>query len=177
MNIKRKIHKSIKAHLNKKEITLITGSRQVGKTTIMQELCKELKKKRKKYFFFNLDFEEDFKFFESQSKLLQKLKLEVGIKNAFVFIDEIQRKKDAGLFLKGLFDKKLPYKFIVSGSGTLELKAKIQESLFGRKRVFEVLPITFKEFVNFKTNYKYENKLKNFFALKKQKLMNFYLNI
>jgi hypothetical protein len=38
-----------------------------------------------------------------------------------VFIDEIQRKQDAGLFLKGLYDQDLPWKFVVSGSGSLAL--------------------------------------------------------
>ena len=56
----------------------------------------------------------------------------------YVFIDEIQRREDAGLFLKGLYDLNLPYKFIVSGSGSIELKEKIHESLVGRKRVFEL---------------------------------------
>jgi len=48
--------------------------------------------------------------------------LELGKERSYVFIDEIQRKENVGLFLKGLFDLKLPYKFIVSGSGSLELK-------------------------------------------------------
>ncbi|MDR2411708.1 MAG: AAA family ATPase [Candidatus Peribacteria bacterium] len=55
-----------------------------------------------------------------------------------------------------MYDLDLNYKFIVSGSGSLELKEKIHESLAGRKRVFECFPINFKEFVNYKTNYKYE---------------------
>ena len=64
----------------------------------------------------------------------------VGLQNkgVHVFIDEIQRKENAGLFLKGIYDLDLPYKFILSGSGSLELKEKIQESLTGRKRLFEL---------------------------------------
>ena len=53
----------------------------------------------------------------------------------------------------------LPYKFIVSGSGSVELKEKIHESLAGRKRMFELGTVAFDEFVNYKTDYKYENKL------------------
>ena len=56
----------------------------------------------------------------------------------YAFIDKIQRREDAGLFLKGLYDLNLPYKFIVSGSGSIELKEKIHESLVGRKRVFDL---------------------------------------
>ena len=95
-----------------------------------------------------------------------------------VFIDEIQRKDDAGLFLKGIFDMKTPYKFVVSGSGSLELRAKISESMAGRKQLFAVDPISFKEFVNFKTNYQYEDKLVDFFkleALKTDRLLSEYM--
>lgn len=92
----------------------------------------------------------------------------MGKSDGFVFIDEIQRKEDAGLFLKGLYDMNLPYKFIVSGSGSLELREKIHESLAGRKRIFELTTLNFIEFINHKTNYKYEQNLPEFFAVEKQ---------
>lgn len=59
----------------------------------------------------------------------------------------------------------MPYKFIVSGSGSIELKEKIHELLVGRKRIFELTTLTFEEFVNFKTDYKYENNLGEFFEI------------
>ena len=82
-----------------------------------------------------------------------------------MFIDEIQRKENAGLFLKGIFDMNTPYKFIISGSGSLELKARIPESMAGRKQLFTVDPVSFEEFVNLKTNYKYEDRIDAFFAI------------
>ena len=63
----------------------------------------------------------------------------------------------------------LPYKFIISGSGSMELKEKIHESLAGRKRLFEVWTVTFLEFVNYRTNYKYENRIDDFFEVETQK--------
>ena len=177
--IKRKLFKELKNHLENKEISLIVGPRQVGKTTLMQSLKKHLELLDKKTIFLNLDYEEDKKFFTTQENLIKKIKLELGKKPGFVFIDEIQRKENAGLFLKGLYDLNLPYKFIVSGSGSLELKENIHESLTGRKRLFELNPVAFDEFVNFKTDYKYEDKLFDFFVLEKEKTLNFlneYLN-
>jgi len=47
----------------------------------------------------SLDFEEHQRFFSSQLALVQRLDLEFGRKPGFVFIDEIQRKENAGLFL------------------------------------------------------------------------------
>ena len=82
-----------------------------------------------------------------------------------VFIDEIQRKENAGLFLKGLYDLGLSYKFVVSGSGSLELKEKIHESLAGRKRVFEMTTLSFEEYLNFKTQNRYQDSLPDFFSV------------
>lgn len=175
MIIKRDIYEDLKDHLEKKEITLLIGPRQVGKTTLLLELEKEMRKKGKKTVFFNLDLEEDRYFFGSQRQLVKKIELELGKERGYVFVDEIQRKENAGLFLKGIYDRLLPYKLIVSGSGSLELKEKIYESLVGRKRVFELTPITFEEFVDFKTNYQYENRLTEFFKIEKEKTSEFLL--
>ena len=177
--IKRKLFEELKNHLESKEISLIVGPRQVGKTTLMQSLQKHLEVLEEKTVFLNLDYEEDKKFFATQNNLIKKIELEFGKKPGFVFIDEIQRKENAGLFLKGLYDLNLPYKFIVSGSGSLELKENIHESLTGRKRLFELNPIAFDEFVNFKTDYRYDGRLFDFFVLEKEKTLNFlneYLN-
>ena len=177
--IKRKLFKELKNHLGNKEISLIVGPRQVGKTTLMQSLQKHLELLKKKTVFLNLDYEEDKKFFATQNNLIKKIELELGKKPGFVFIDEIQRKENAGLFLKGLYDLNLPYKFIVSSSGSLELKENIHESLTGRKRLFELNPVAFDEFVNFKTDYQYDGRLFDFFVLEKEKTLNFlneYLN-
>jgi len=171
--IKRKIFNEVKEHLNKKEISLIVGPRQVGKTTIMKELKNYLEVQGKKLLFLSLDYESDSAFFNSQEDLLRKIKLELGNEKGFVFIDEIQRKENAGVFLKGIYDLGLPYKFIVSGSGSLELKEKINESLAGRKRDFFMDPVDFEEFVDFKTEYKYKGRLKEFFEIEKQKSFNF----
>lgn len=177
--IKRALLKDLKEHLSKKEISLIIGPRQAGKTTLMLLLKEHLEKMGKRTLFFNLDIESHKRFFNSQAELIKKIQLEIGKKQGFVFIDEIQRKEDAGLFLKGIYDMGLPYKFIVSGSGSLELKERIHESLTGRKRVFEVSTLTFKEFIDFRTGYRYEKKLSDFFDVEREKaevLLDEYLN-
>lgn len=177
--IKRALLARLKRHLSQKEISLIIGPRQSGKTTLMLLLKEYLEKTGQKTVFLNLDIEADNQFLTTQAKLIQKIQLEIGRQKGFVFIDEIQRKENAGLFLKGIYDMNLPYKFIVSGSGSLELKEKIHESLVGRKRIFKLSTLNFEEFVNFKTNYQYEKKLQDFFNLEKEKtgnLLEEYLN-
>jgi predicted AAA+ superfamily ATPase len=178
--IKRKLFEKIKEHIiNQKEITFIVGPRQSGKTTLMLLLKKHIEEKGGRTLFLNLDIETHKEFVTSQEKLIRKIELEIGKNKGFVFIDEIQRKENAGLFLKGIYDLNLPWKFIVSGSGSVDLKEKIKESLAGRKRIFELSTISFDEFVNFKTNYKYEKKLYDFFSVNTTegyKLLEEYLN-
>jgi len=167
--IERKLFSDLVNHLNQKEISIIIGPRQSGKTTLMDMLREHLDKRGERTLYLNLDIEWDRPHFDSQSALLQKIELELGKERGYVFIDEIQQKENAGLFLKGLFDLKLPYKLIVSGSGSLELKEKIHESLVGRKRLFELTTITFDEFVHHKTGYKYKGNLAGFLEIEKDK--------
>jgi hypothetical protein len=178
MLIKRSIYPKLLSHLKNEEITLLVGPRQAGKTTLMMALIDELKEKKQKYLYLNLDIEKDRYFFTSQGKLIEKIKIEIGNGRGFIFIDEIQRKEDAGLFLKGISDMKLPYKFIVTGSGSVELKEKIYESLAGRKRIFEIYPLTFYEFADYKTDYLYSKDLEAFLNIDpntRKKLLEEYL--
>lgn len=163
--IKREVFSKLLDHLKNPEITMLIGSRQAGKTTLMELLKNELKAKGEEIVSLNLEREEDLPFFKNQIALVDKLKLNFGNKKGYVFIDEIQRLENAGLFLKGIYDRNLPYKLVVTGSGSLELKEKIHESLSGRKRMFEISTLSLEEFVNFKTDYKYENRLKDFFTI------------
>lgn len=179
MPIKRYIFSDLVDHLPKKEISLIVGPRQAGKTTLMLQLQDNLKKKGERTLFLSLDFEIDMPHFVTQGTLLDRIKLEFGKRKGYVFIDEIQRKENAGLFLKGLYDMQTPYKFIVSGSGSVELKEKVHESLAGRKRMFELQTVSPKEFINYKTGYRYEDRLNKYFQINKAESLNFlieYLN-
>ena len=179
MKIKRELYQELTKHLPAKEISLIVGPRQAGKTTLMQSLKKTLDRQGERTLFLNLDVETDKQYFAAQQNLSDKIRLEFGDQKGFVFIDEIQRKENAGLFLKGLYDQNIPCKFIISGSGSLELKEKIHESLVGRKRLFELNPVSFKEFLHFKTGYRYENNLSEFLGIEASKipaLLSEYLN-
>lgn len=171
--IKRTIFDALEKHLTEPEMTILIGPRQVGKTYLMKLLQNHLEIKAEKTVFLSLDIEDHKQQFISQTALLNYLRLQIGETHAFVFIDEIQRKEDAGLFLKGLYDMGLPYKFIVSGSGSLDLKTKIKESMAGRKQLFVIEPVSFAEFVNFKTEYRYEDKLPDFFTIETNRTQSF----
>ena len=163
--IARKIKSKLLDSLKLKEITILIGARQIGKTTILKDIIKGLKNA----LYFNLDIEQDNKYFNSQQEFLSKIQLEVGNEKAYIFIDEIQQKEDAGRFLKGLYDMDLPYKFIATGSGSIELKEKIGEALTGRKHLIEMSSVSFEEFIDYKTSYKYTKSLAAFYSVEKTK--------
>lgn len=144
--IQRSLFPGLLAHLDKPEFSLILGPRQAGKTTLMRMLAAELDKKGRPHATFNLDVVEDAQHFVSQHALAAEVRRRIGDTNAVVFIDEAQRLPNAGLFFKGLYDLGTGCKYVISGSGSLELKANIIEPLTGRKRVFLCLPLSFTEY-------------------------------
>jgi len=150
--VERKIFPELINHLKKEEITVITGSRQTGKTTLLYQLKDYLvKQKNIKPFqikFFNLDLITDLEGLRSQEEFIKFIKEELlKAKFLYIFIDEVQRLENPANFLKGIYDLKLPIKLIVSGSSSLEIKSKIFESLTGRKRIFYLWPFSFKEYL------------------------------
>lgn len=113
----------------------------------------------KAVWFFNLDIERDGRLFHSQENFVRHLAALTGEQQAYIFIDEIQRLENAGLFLKGLYDRSLPYKLVVTGSGSLELKEKISESLVGRKRNFFLPTVSMAEWAAYATDYRFDDRL------------------
>ena len=148
--IYRRLYYSLKAHVESPEISLVLGPRQSGKTTILEKLREELREQGKPTVFLNLDIIEDRQWFSSQHALIELVERRVGQGRAYVFIDEVSRLENAGVFLKGLYDMKSGHKFVVTGSGSLELKSNIIEPLTGRKQTFYCYALSFTEFVVYK---------------------------
>ncbi|PIR12744.1 ATPase [Candidatus Falkowbacteria bacterium CG11_big_fil_rev_8_21_14_0_20_39_10] len=153
--IKRNIFPLILDHLSDKEITVIIGPRQVGKTTLLDQirifLIQKQKKDPKLLPYFNLDLTKDLSLFSRQENVINFIKdRRSRSEKMYLFIDEVQRIANAGKFLKGIYDLKLGIKIIATGSSSLEIKSKIQEPLTGRKKIFQLMPLNFSEYANFK---------------------------
>ena len=71
--IERKLFEDLKRHLAQKEISLLIGPRQAGKTTLMLMLRDYLVTQGSKTLFLSLDFESDQPFFTSQRNLISKI--------------------------------------------------------------------------------------------------------
>ena len=153
--IERTIFKELASHLSKPEITLLLGARQTGKTTLLKELeqflvaDKEIAKEN--IFYFNLDILSDLEKLQNQTDFINFLKEQIRDKQKiYVLVDEAQKVNNPGAFFKGVYDLELPIKLILTGSASLEIKAKIIESMAGRKRIFKVFPFSFEEFLKTK---------------------------
>jgi len=155
---KRKIEEKINKELKNKDIIILTGMRRVGKTSILREIFR--KTTGNKIWF---DFENPLhaRFFEDldYDDIIERL-VARGLKRQdrmHVFIDEAQNFPDIAKVAKYLHDH-YDIKFFLTGSASFYLKNLFSESLSGRKKIFELFPLDFEEFLLFKnitlTSYK-----------------------
>ena len=137
--IKRHLEDIILSHLFKRKTIIIYGARQVGKTTLVDEL---IKKQKAKALILNGDDADVRELFSAVSA--SKLKPVLG-NYKLVVLDEAQRIADAGLAIKIIHDNFKDIQLIVTGSSSLELAEKIKEPMTGRKLEFFLYPFSFSE--------------------------------
>lgn len=176
MNIPRKIALEAQKYLDYNEILLFVGPRQAGKTFILKQLQVSLETKNQPTHFLNLE-DPDYRGLlnESPKNLFKILSLDLSRKN-YVFIDEIQYLSDPSNFLKYFYDEyKTQIKLIVSGSSAFYIDKKFKDSLAGRKKIFNVLTLGFREFLIFKNEEKLAEKdFNNISLVEKEKIVLYY---
>jgi uncharacterized protein len=155
MHINRKIFSQLQEHLERKQVTVLTGMRRTGKTTLVKQLMEVSKIEQK--LFFDLEKLEDRDQFEVRNYdlIISRLK-DQGVdfsQKVLICIDEIQLLPNIPSVIKYLYDH-YDIKFIVTGSSSYYIKNKFQESMAGRKKIFEIYPLDFGEYLTFKV-YKY----------------------
>lgn len=151
MIYRRKIYDTIKEHLEKSQITILTGMRRTGKTTLIRQLLSEIPSSNILYLDLeNISNRELFseKNYDNILLALQQRGLRLD-EAMFVALDEIQLHPSAASVLKYLYDH-YRIKFLVTGSSSYYLKNLFTESLAGRKTLFEIFPLDFGEFLTFK---------------------------
>lgn len=147
----RKIYKGLKTHLKTRQVTVLTGMRRTGKTTILKQLFAEIASKNKRYFDLERVDHREFLSRKNYDDILRSLERE-GLttkQRLFLAIDEIQFLPPVISVIKYLYDH-YNIKFIVTGSSSYYLKNLFTESLAGRKKIFELFPLDFGEFLTFK---------------------------
>lgn len=136
--IKRKLKESLELNWNTGKVLIVLGPRQVGKTTLLEELCQQ----EGEYLFLNGDDFTTQQLLENTGET--RLRQIIG-KYHTVFIDEAQRIPNIGLILKIIHDRMKSIRVVVSGSSALELSSSINEPLTGRKWEYHLYPISWGE--------------------------------
>ncbi|MEA2113728.1 MAG: ATP-binding protein [Patescibacteria group bacterium] len=161
--------------LNHKRAVLITGSRRVGKTTLLKQFVKYLIEQKlvnsKNILYLSLDHPRISKF--SILEIVEeyrKIHLLNRNKKIFLIFDEIQYAKNWEQEIKALVDLE-NIKIFLSGSANTKIFQKIP-FLTGRYQKIKINPLDFKEFLRFKNikiasteEYKYEKCLEDYLKI------------
>jgi predicted AAA+ superfamily ATPase len=138
----RSLQTHIESKFFKKKAIIVTGARQVGKTTMLKQL---VNKTGLPFVFLNCD-EANVRATLTDISI-ERLKSIIG-SNKFIFIDEAQRVTNVGLTLKLVVDNFTDVQLLVTGSSSLDLAAGIKESLTGRKFEYHLFPFSVAELVD-----------------------------
>lgn len=134
----RKLQKQIEKWLNKREVIIIYGARQVGKTTLTETMLN----KKQGGLILNCEL-------PSVASILESRDI-TAIRHLFghhkiIGLDEAQKVPDIGKTLKLIYDELKEYKIIATGSSSFDLAAKLVEPLTGRNIKFILYPLALEE--------------------------------
>ncbi|MEW6528414.1 MAG: ATP-binding protein [Candidatus Micrarchaeota archaeon] len=155
--VPRNAESEIEKWLDDKEIILIRGPRQSGKTTLLYKIRETLLKRGiNENDIVMVTFEDDLERMKFEKNPKEVIGFHQTKKTWFLF-DEIQYVNNIGKILKLLYDIYPNAKFIVTGSSSFDL-IELGKYLVGRVVFVDVLPFDFLEFLRAKSP-KHEKKL------------------
>lgn len=129
---------------NEKSMIFLAGPRQAGKTTLSEIIAKSFIDS----LYFNWDIPKH------RALLIENPTFFEGMKRTnpsppLVVFDEIHKYKEWKNYLKGVYDQfQKSHRFLVSGSGRLDIYQKGGDSLAGRYYLFHLWPFTIAEIGN-----------------------------
>ena len=134
---------------DKKLIKVVTGIRRCGKSTLLQMFQNYLREQKiPQNQIITINFEDiDYEELSDYKKLYEYLKPKL-IKNkmCYIFLDEIQNVKDFPKAVDSLYIKN-NVDIYITGSNAYMLSGEIATLLSGRYVMIEMLPLSFKEYV------------------------------
>lgn len=137
---KRTLQDLISQRMGEGKAVIVYGPRQVGKTTVLKLLLED----RNDVLWFNGDEPDVRALFENITST--RLKAIIG-QRSVVVIDEAQRISNIGLCMKLITDNLPEVQLIATGSSSFDLANSIQEPLTGRKKEYQMFPLSFQELV------------------------------
>lgn len=135
--IKRELTTVIQEDWDNQKAIVLTGARQVGKTTLITKLVED-----KNVLLLNGDNPQTrLNFANADFNYLKNTTDNYDV----IVIDEAQRIENIGIAIKMLIDAKQGKQFILTGSSSLELGDSLNEPLTGRKWEHQMYPLSWKE--------------------------------
>lgn len=135
------VERTARVTIGSDRVALVVGPRQAGKSTL---IWKTILGDAAPCLYVNCEEPSMVDGLTSPALFLQCLDGLVP-RGTTVFFEEIQRLGEAGLFLKGLVDRKSPYRLVATGSSSYDLDARTRESLAGRADRTLLLPLSLAE--------------------------------
>lgn len=135
--IRRILSETILSRIQKPgKVIILYGARQVGKTTLIQEMLKQQSARVLEISADQVQYHDIL-----SSRNLDKMK---GLVAGYdiLFIDEAQRIPDIGINLKILYEGIPELRIIVTGSSSLDLANQIKEPLTGRTWTYKLYPVS-----------------------------------
>lgn len=138
-NQKRFLDSKLESHFQTyKEILVLLGARQVGKTTIIKKIFPQAQ-------YLSVDTEPVRDVLNRYDPEAYKQILKPD--SQYVVIDEIHKLSDPGRAAKIFYDQIPQYRLIITGSSAFNIKNKASESLAGRKIEYHLYPLTLSEYL------------------------------
>ena len=128
--------------ISTKQITVISGIRRSGKSTLLLQLMQEYKE----YSYMNFDDERLLNFSVSDFEELLSVFAKFT-KSKVLFFDEIQNIEGWERFIRRIFDE--GYKIFITGSNAKLLSSELATHLTGRYIKIELYPFSFSEFLSY----------------------------
>ena len=152
LNVKKR---DINIPLNSNKIVTLVGVRRSGKTYILFDLIKQLREKVNYKNIIYINFEDDrlFGLKAGDLSLLIDAYFEMypqkRDEKIYLFLDEIQEIDGWEKFVRRIYDT-LNIQIFLTGSSAKMLSVELASSLRGRTITYEIFPLSFKEYLEFK---------------------------
>jgi predicted AAA+ superfamily ATPase len=141
MKIQRQLLSQLRKTIQPGKVVVLYGPRQVGKTTLVQELLAETSLA---HTYINAD---ELVYREALGSQNRRTLGDLLGHSALLVIDEAQRVSDIGLNLKILVDSYPQVAIVATGSSSFDLANKVSEPLTGRKLTLTLYPTSYGELV------------------------------
>ena len=144
MYIMRDLEKGLADAMQGGKVVILYGSRQTGKTTLVERILDADAIKRQGIVVLSGDVLAERALLAYETMTPEKAWSILGEAKT-LFVDEAQKIRDIGLVLKIIHDRLKDVRIVATGSSSFELSEEVGEPLTGRMEPFVLSPLSFAE--------------------------------